>query len=77
MADFQHTLVCEIFGVFFKGFCAQNYSNVNTESILTCFGEFKFLSQIEYFPKTIALARLDSEIFGVFSNGFLQRITPM
>ena len=57
MADFQHRLISGIFGVFSRGFCAQNYSNVNTDLILTCFREFEFLAQIEYFTKAIAFAR--------------------
>ena len=57
MADFQHRLISRIFGVFSSVFFAQNYSNMNTESILTCFREFKFLTQIEYFAKAIAFAR--------------------
>ena len=54
MADFQHRLISGIFGVFSSRFFAQNYSNVNTESILTCFRQFKILAQIEYFAKAIA-----------------------
>ena len=42
---------------FFERLFAQNYSNVNIESILTCFGEFKILAQIEYFAKAIAHAK--------------------
>ena len=51
-----------IFGVFSSGFLAQNYSNVNTESILSCFREFKFLAQIEYFAKAIAHAKAISPL---------------
>ena len=41
--------------VFFRAvFFAENYSNVNTESVLTCFREFKFLAQTDYFAKAIA-----------------------
>ena len=43
--------------LFFRAFFAQNYSNVNTESILTCFREFKILAKIEYFAKAIAHAK--------------------
>ena len=57
MADFQHRLISGIFGVFSSRFFAQNYSNVNTESILTCFRQFKILAQIEYFAKAIDFAR--------------------
>ena len=57
MADFQHRLDSEIFGVFSNFFFAENYSNVNTEFILTCFREFNFLAQIEYFAKAIAHAK--------------------
>ena len=57
MADLQHRLISRIIGVFSSFFFAQNHSNVNTESILTCFREFKFLTQIEYFAKAIAFAR--------------------
>ena len=52
--DFQHRLISGIFGVFSSSFFAQNYSNVNTESILTCFRQFKILAQIEYFARAIA-----------------------
>ena len=44
--------------VFFRVFFfAQNYSNVNTESIFTCFREYKSLAQIEYFARAIPLAK--------------------
>ena len=42
---------------FFRRFFAHNLSNVNTDSLLTCFKKFKFLAQIEYFAKAIAHAR--------------------
>ena len=90
MADFQHGLISGIFGVFFERFFAHNYSNVNTESILTYFRQFKILAQIEYFAKAIAHAKaLDFSrlpIFNMvsfleylvfFSSGFLRRITSM
>ena len=57
MADFQHGLISGIFGVFFNVFFAQNYFNVNTESILTYLRQFKILAQIEYFAKAIAHAK--------------------
>ena len=57
MADLQHRLISRIIGVFSSVFFPQNYFNVNTEPILTCFREFKFLTQIEYFAKAIAFAR--------------------
>ena len=41
---------------FFERFSAQNYSNVNTESILAYFRKFKILAKIEYFAKAIAHA---------------------
>ena len=44
--------------VFFRAvFCTGLYSNMNTESILTCFRQFKFLALIEYFAKAIAFGR--------------------
>ena len=70
MVDFQHRLISRIFGISSSFFCAQNYSNVNTESILTCFREFKFLAQIEYFAKAIAFARWP--IFNIVS--FLEHL---
>jgi len=57
MADFQHRLISGIFDVSSIGFFAQHYSNVNTDSLLTIFREFKFLAQIEYFAKAIAHAK--------------------
>ena len=54
MADFQHRLISGIFGVFSSGFFAHNFSNVNTDSILTIFREVKFLAQIQYFAKAMA-----------------------
>ena len=41
--------------MFFQAVFLQNYSNVYTESILTCFREFEFLAQIAYFAKAIAV----------------------
>ena len=83
MADFQHRLISGIFGVFFELFFAHNFSNVNTDSILTIFREVKFLAQIQYFAKAMAPCkgyslskmadfqqRLVSGIFGVFSSVF-------
>ena len=42
---------------FFEGFFAKNYYNVNTESVFTCFRQFKILAQIKYFSKAIAHAK--------------------
>ena len=39
---------------FFERFFAHNYSNVNKESILTYFRQFKILAQIEFFAEAIA-----------------------
>ena len=40
MADFQNGLISGLFGVFARGFFAQNYFNVLVESIFACFLEF-------------------------------------
>ena len=40
MADFQNGLISRIFGVFSRGFFAQNHSKCFLEWILTCFFEF-------------------------------------
>ena len=57
MVDFQSRLISAIFGVLSKVFLAANISNKLPGSILTCFRQFKFLAQIEYFAKAIAFAR--------------------
>ena len=74
---------------FFERFVTQNTSNKLAESILTCFRQFKFLAQIEFFTKAIAHGprkgyslckmadfqnRLISGIFVVFSSGFMHRV---
>ena len=57
MANFQHVLIFWNTWCFFERFFAQNYSNVNTGSILTCLRQFKILAQIEYFAKAIVHAK--------------------
>ena len=56
MADFQNGLICGIFSVFPSRFYEQNKSKRFVEWILTCFLEFKFLTQSEDFAKPIAFA---------------------
>ena len=56
MADFQNCLLFRIFSVFVERFFAQNNSKGFVELILTCFLEFKFLTQSEVFPKPIGFA---------------------
>ena len=43
---------------FFGRFLAKNIFNKVEQSILTCFRQFKFLAQIEYFGKAIAHAKV-------------------
>ena len=42
---------------FFERVFAQNLSVKLAQSILTCFREFRFLAQVEYFAKAIAHAK--------------------
>ena len=56
MADFQNGLISRICSVFWSGFFAQNNSKWFVERNLTCFLEFKFLTQSEDFPWAIAFA---------------------
>ena len=77
--------------VFSRAVFLHNFSNVNTDSILTSFREVKFLAQIDYFAKAIAHAKVIAfprwPIFNSVSSlkylvsfevfFFLHRITPM
>ena len=56
MVDFQNGLISRRFSVFLERFFAQNNSKRFVEWILTCFLEFKFLTQSEDFAKAIAFA---------------------
>ena len=49
MADFENALIYRIFGVFWSGFLHRT-----TVNDLTCFLEFKFLTQSEDFAWAIA-----------------------
>ena len=54
--------------VSFQAFFAQNYSNVNTEWIVTYFRQFKILAHIEYFANAMAHARaIDFERWPIFN----------
>ena len=90
MANFQHVLIFWNTWCFFERFFAQNYSNVNTGSILTCLRQFKILAQIEYFAKAIVHAKaIDFARWPIFNmvsfleylvfffSGFFRRITSM
>ena len=83
MADFQNRLIFRIFSVFSNGFLHRTTFKRFVEWILTCFLEFKFLTQSDDFAKAIGFAcmmadiqnGLISRIFGVFSSRFSHRRT--
>ena len=56
MADFKNFVISGIFGVFWSGFFAGNNSKWFVEWIMTCFLEFKFLTQSEDFAWAMAFA---------------------
>ena len=56
MADFRNGLISGIFKVLLSAFFAQNNSKGFVEWNLTCFFEFKFLTQSQDFAQTIAFA---------------------
>ena len=56
MADFENALISRRFGVFWSGFFTEKKCKEFLKLILTCFLEFKFLSQSEDFAWAIAFA---------------------
>ena len=56
-ADLQNGLISRIFSVFFEWFFAQNNSKRFVKWILTCFLQFRFLTQSKDFAKATAFTR--------------------
>ena len=84
MEDFQNALLSALFGVFARGFFAQNKSTGYVQSTLTRFCEKKKLKIRCPFCMGYRLTKMEdfrkaliSGLFGVFTRGFLNRTTPL